>query len=77
MRYRETGRAAPSARSGSPGRRGHFTPERLPDSQFAALELPSADEDPITVPIETPVAMIADDIVTALSLRRASMTVPA
>jgi len=37
-------------------RRGHFMPASLLDSQFAALEAPAADEDPITVSVGAPVA---------------------
>lgn len=41
-------------------RTGHFMPAALLDSQFAALEPPGADEDPITVGIEEgPDAIVA------------------
>ncbi|HJU16272.1 MAG TPA: gluconokinase [Stellaceae bacterium] len=47
-------------------RRGHFMPASLLDSQFAALEPPAADERPIIVPVEAPVATIVEDILAAL-----------
>ncbi len=46
-------------------RRGHFMPGSLLDSQFAALEPPGPDEDPITVSIEDP----PDAIVAAICAR--------
>jgi gluconokinase len=36
------------------GRRGHFMPPSLLDSQFAALEPPAPDERPITIRIDRP-----------------------
>lgn len=54
-------------------RTGHFMPVGLLDSQFAALEPPSEDENPILTPIDAPVGAIVDHIVTALSSPRASM----
>jgi len=59
------------------GRRGHFMPASLLESQLAALEPPAAEEYPIIVRIEKPIAAIVEHIVTALSLRQVSMTVPA
>jgi len=44
-------------------RRGHFMPATLLDSQFAALEPPSPEEDAITVSVDAPV----DDIVAQLA----------
>jgi carbohydrate kinase (thermoresistant glucokinase family) len=35
-------------------RKGHFMPPALLDSQFAALEPPGADENPMVVPIDPP-----------------------
>jgi carbohydrate kinase (thermoresistant glucokinase family) len=58
-------------------RQGHFMPASLLQSQFAALEPPAAEEDPIIVSIKGTVVEIVEDIVTALSRRRASMMVPA
>ena len=49
------------------GRRGHFMPANLLDSQFATLEPPAPDEKPIVASIDRPVAAIVDAIVTALS----------
>ena len=44
------------------GREGHFMPTALLDSQFTTLEMPTADEDAVTVDIDqTP-----DQIITAL-----------
>ena len=55
-------------------RRGHFMPASLLDSQFAALEPPGPDENPITVAIDAPLDRIVEDIVAAL--RQASETTP-
>lgn len=54
-------------------RRGHFMPESLLDSQFAALEPPSADERAIHTPVDRPVTAIVDHIVTAVSSPQGSM----
>lgn len=54
-------------------RKGHFMPASLLDSQFAALEPPTADEEAILTPIDAPVGTIVDHIVTALSSPQASM----
>lgn len=43
-------------------RRGHFMPAGLLDSQFAALELPGPDEDPIVISVDQPIARIVDQI---------------
>ena len=43
-------------------RRGHFMRASLLDSQFAALELPGPDEDPIVVSVDQPIARIVDQI---------------
>jgi len=48
-------------------RHGHFMSPRLLDSQFAILEIPGADEHPITVGIDAPPEAIADRVVTQLS----------
>lgn len=48
-------------------RRGHFMPPELLDSQFAALEPPAPDENPIVADVDRPVAAIVETIVTALS----------
>ncbi len=43
------------------GRKGHFMPTALLDSQLATLEMPSADENSITIDInQTPAAIIAE-----------------
>ncbi len=49
-------------------RRGHFMPPGLLASQFGTLERPQADERPIIVSIDAPVARIVDDIVTQLGM---------
>jgi gluconate kinase len=56
------------------GRRGHFMPVRLLNSQFATLEPPTAEGAPIVVPIDRPVAAIVEHVVTALSSPKATMT---
>ncbi|WP_426313673.1 gluconokinase [Methylobacterium fujisawaense] len=48
-------------------RQGHFMPPRLLDSQFAALEIPGADEHPITVGIRESPEAIADRVVAELA----------
>ncbi len=47
-------------------RRGHFMPASLLDSQFAALEPPAPDENPITITIDQPVDRIVEQIATIL-----------
>lgn len=47
-------------------RRHHFMPPGLLDSQFATLEPPGADEQPIVVDIDKPVEQIVDGIVAQL-----------
>jgi gluconokinase len=49
-------------------RKGHFMPPGLLASQFRTLERPCADERPITVSIDAPVARIVDEIVSQLNL---------
>jgi len=44
-------------------RKNHFMPPGLLDSQFATLQPPGADENPITVGIDAPVDAIVDAIV--------------
>ncbi len=46
----------------------HFMPPSLLDSQFAALEVPAADERPITVSIAPHPREIVDDIVAKLGM---------
>ena len=48
-------------------RRGHFMPATLLDSQFAALEPPGPEEDPIAVSAEDPVDAIVARIAAALT----------
>lgn len=43
-------------------RRGHFMPASLLDSQFAALEPPGPDENPITISVDQPADRIVDQI---------------
>jgi gluconokinase len=47
-------------------RKDHFMPPGLLDSQFATLEPPGADENPVTVSIDASVETIVDDIVRQL-----------
>jgi carbohydrate kinase (thermoresistant glucokinase family) len=47
-------------------RRGHFMPASLLDSQFATLEPPGLDENPITVSIDQPVDQAVGQIAAAL-----------
>jgi gluconokinase len=49
-------------------RSGHFMPVSLLDSQFAALEEPGADEDPIVVSIEEHPRRIVETIIARLNL---------
>jgi gluconokinase len=63
--YLDGDRATLAKRLG--GRRGHFMPASLLDSQIATLEPPAADENAIVVSIEPPVATIVDDICTRLA----------
>jgi gluconokinase len=51
-------------------RKGHFMPPGLLDSQFATLEPPGADENPLTVSIDAPVDAIVDDIMRQIALDR-------
>ena len=48
-------------------RRGHFMPPRLLDTQFAALEPPGPDENPVVVAIDLPVERIVSQIAAALA----------
>lgn len=52
-------------------RHGHFMPASLLDSQFAALEEPSPDENPIVVDISRTPDQIVDDVVERLRERGA------
>ena len=47
-------------------RKGHFMPAALLDSQFAALEVPGAEEGAVTVDIDQPLAAVVAEIVTKL-----------
>jgi gluconokinase len=51
-------------------RKGHFMPPGLLDSQFATLEPPGTDENPLTVSIDAPVDAIVDDIMRQIALDR-------
>jgi gluconokinase len=53
-------------------RHEHFMPPELLRSQFAALEEPQADENPIVVSIESPPREIVTHILSALSTTRAT-----
>jgi carbohydrate kinase (thermoresistant glucokinase family) len=50
-------------------RKGHFMPAALLDSQFAALEEPTADEHPIVVSIDRPADEIVEDVARKLKER--------
>jgi len=63
--YLDGDRATLAKRLG--GRKGHFMPASLLDSQLATLEPPAADENAIVVSIEPPVATIVEDIVARLA----------
>ena len=54
------------------GRRGHFMPAALLDSQFAALQEPTPDERPIEVDVDREPAAIVAEIVDRLEQRRRS-----
>jgi carbohydrate kinase (thermoresistant glucokinase family) len=43
-------------------RKGHFMPPALLQSQFAALQEPSADEHAVTIPVDAPPKEIAADV---------------
>ena len=47
-------------------RKGHFMPPTLLDSQFAALEVPGAEEGAVTVDIDQPLDAVVAEIVTKL-----------
>jgi gluconokinase len=51
-------------------RKDHFMPAGLLDSQFATLEPPGTDENPVTVSIDPPVDAIVDDILRQIALDR-------
>jgi len=48
------------------GRRGHFMPPQLLDSQLATLEAPDADENAIVVDVEASVDAIVDAVIRQL-----------
>jgi carbohydrate kinase (thermoresistant glucokinase family) len=48
------------------GRHGHFMPPALLDSQFATLEEPTPDENPITIHIGPPAEAITTEIMAVL-----------
>jgi gluconate kinase len=57
-------------------RRGHFMPPSLVDSQFATLEPPGPDENPITVAIGQPVESIVEQIAAVLAPARNGTDAP-
>ncbi len=57
-------------------RRGHFMPPSLVDSQFATLEPPGPDENPITVAIDQPVERIVEQIAAVLAPARNALGAP-
>jgi ribose 5-phosphate isomerase A len=48
------------------GRRGHFMPAALLQSQIDTLEEPGPDEDPLTVNVELPAGQVAEEIIRLL-----------
>jgi len=48
------------------GRRGHFMPASLLESQLAALEPPDPDENALTMTVDAPVATVVERIAAAL-----------
>jgi carbohydrate kinase (thermoresistant glucokinase family) len=62
--YLEGPRALIAARLAT--RRDHFIPASLLDSQFATLEPPGLDENPITVGIDRPIGEIVERIIGVL-----------
>ncbi|MBZ0228785.1 MAG: gluconokinase [Bauldia sp.] len=48
------------------GRKGHFMPKSLLDSQLATLEPPGPGETAVTVPVEPPIEAVVDAVVAAL-----------
>jgi gluconokinase len=57
-------------------RHGHFMPAGLLSSQFEALEEPTPEERPITVPVDVPPARLVDRILAALTSPAASNPPP-
>ena len=49
------------------GRKGHFMPASLLDSQLATLEMPGADEEILSVSIDKSVAAIVEEVLGALA----------
>ena len=56
------------------GRHSHFMSPRLLDSQFATLEVPGADENPIVVGIDQPPDAIAERVVAHLAAEARTAT---
>jgi gluconokinase len=59
------------------GRKGHFMPPGLLDSQFKTLEPPAGDENPVIVSIDASVESIVEDVVRQLKTSRADRGGPA
>jgi gluconokinase len=57
-------------------RKNHFMPPTLLDSQFATLEPPSLEEDPVVADIDASVEAIVDHIVAQLALDRRAEPAP-
>ena len=49
------------------GRKGHFMPASLLDSQLATLEMPGADEEALAVSIDQSVSAIVEEVLGALA----------
>ncbi len=50
-------------------RQGHFMPSSLIESQFATLEAPGSDENPLAIAVDLPPGDIVSEIVASLRLR--------
>ncbi|HTV46002.1 MAG TPA: gluconokinase [Stellaceae bacterium] len=57
-------------------RRGHFMPASLLDSQFAALEPPGPDENPIIVSVDQPIERIVEQLAAVLSAKAGPGSAP-
>jgi carbohydrate kinase (thermoresistant glucokinase family) len=51
-------------------RQGHFMPASLIQSQFATLEPPGPDENPLSIAVDLPPRQIVDEVVAQLGLHR-------
>ena len=51
-------------------RKGHFMPSGLLDSQFATLQEPGSDENPLIIPIDDPPVTLIEAVVDGLRARK-------